>query len=247
MNSAVFVASEVLSRSKFYPLKVDIFITVPKLASHFLRGVRMWSWLSVALSGYISLSAAENRRVRQSAVFKILSLFMLLVIVWNHQYVPSVSLVWISVGLVTSAISDWFYTKGAYPKVCFIGFMVAQIAYSFLFWSQLSSGIVWWLPAMLLALGVVCFFLLLPKIDRFIFPVVLMGVSLLLLNWAAGEVWLSQNNLESLMGFTGTLMLTLSAVLLAIRDYKLSFCKSRYFASGSYLIAHSLISASLVL
>ena len=42
-------------------------------------------------------------------------------------------------------------------------------------------------------------------------------------------------------------MLALSAMLLAIRDYKLSFCKSRYFASGSYLIAHSLISASLVI
>ena len=100
---------------------------------------------------------------------------------------------------------------------------------------------------MLLALGVVCFFLLLPKIDRFIFPVVMMGVSLLLLNWAAGEVWLSQSSLKSLTGFAGTLMLTLSAMLLAIRDYKLPFCKSRYFASGSYLIAHSLISASLVI
>ena len=207
----------------------------------------MWSWLSVALSGYISLSAAESRRERQSAVFKILSLFMLLMIVWSHQYVPSVSLAWVSIGLVISAISDWFYANKACYKVCFIGFMAAQFAYSLLFWSQLSSGIVWWLPAMLLALGVVCFFLLLPKIDRFIFPVVMMGVSLLLLNWAAGEVWLSQSSLKNLTGFAGTLMLALSAMLLAIRDYKLSFCKSRYFASGSYLIAHSLISASLVI
>lgn len=100
---------------------------------------------------------------------------------------------------------------------------------------------------MLLAIGIVVFFLMLPKIDKLLFPVVIMGMMLLQLNWAAGEVWLFTDTTASLVGFLGTLTLTLSAALLAVHDYRHPIAYGRYLISGSYLLAHSMITATLII
>lgn len=207
----------------------------------------MWSWLSVALSGYISISASESNRVRQAAMFKTMSLLMLLVMLWSQNALVGIDAWWVSLGLLVSIAADWLYLVKRHLRLCFIGFITAQLCYGASFWVKLSGDIVWWLPALLLGVGIVSFFLLLPKIDRLIFPVVMMGIVLLQLNWAAGEVWLLNGGVANGLGFTGTVTLTLSAMLLAISDYRPSMYKGRYLVSGSYLLAHSLITASLII
>ncbi|MEL7292014.1 MAG: lysoplasmalogenase [Pseudomonadota bacterium] len=207
----------------------------------------MWGWLSVALSGYISISAIEGNHIKQATVFKTLTLLMLLVMLWSQERLIGVAVWWVSLGLLVSIVADGLYILKKHLRLCFAGFITAQLCYSASFWVKLSGDIVWWLPAMLLGIGVVAFFLLLPKIDRLIFPVVMMGMVLLQLNWAAGEVWLLNRTVASALGFTGSLTLTLSAMLLAIHDYRHPIDKGRYLISGSYLLAHSLITASLLI
>ncbi|TFH89891.1 lysoplasmalogenase [Vibrio ouci] len=207
----------------------------------------MWSWLSVALSGYISISANENNHLKQAVMFKTMSLFMLLVMLWSHSVPMSAAAWWVSLGLAISMVADGLYLVKKHLRLSFAGFIAAQLCYSASFWFKLSGDMVLWLPALLLGIGVVSFFLLLPKIDQLIFPVVMMGIVLLQLNWAAGEVWLIHGGAASAVGFIGSVTLTLSAVLLAIHDYKHPLHQGRYLISGSYLLAHSLITASLVI
>ncbi|MDN3608781.1 lysoplasmalogenase [Vibrio ostreicida] len=205
----------------------------------------MWSWISVALSGFISISANQNSEYHRAAVFKTLSLAMLVALIWDHTGFIGASVRWVTLGLLVSMLADGLYVQKRGKKLCFAAFIGAQLCFSASFWVQLSGEIVWWLPAMLLAIGVVIFFLMLPKIDRLVFPVVIMGMVLLQLNWAAGEVWLLTQTVSSLLGAFGSFILLVSAILLAVHDYKHSIFGGRYVISGSYLLAYSLITASL--
>ncbi|MBU2897544.1 lysoplasmalogenase [Vibrio hepatarius] len=206
----------------------------------------MWSWLSVALSGFIGISANEGGQYRLAAVFKTLALLMLVLILWTQSSMDNVSVWWVTLGIGVSIFADVLYIYKQKKELCFSAFILAQLCYSAAYWMMLSGGMVWWLPAMLLAFGIVVFFLMLPKIDRVIFPVVIMGMVLFQFNWAAGEAWLMAGTIASIMGFIGTLTLTFSAALLVIHDYKHSFLYGRYLISGSYFLAHSLIIASFI-
>ncbi|WP_159657622.1 lysoplasmalogenase [Vibrio atypicus] len=207
----------------------------------------MWSWLSVALSGFISISANESNQKTQAALFKTMSMLMLVVMLWSQDSLVGIAAWWVSLGLVIAVLADNLYIFKKQKKLCFAAYIGSQLCLSTSFWLQLSGEIVWWLPAMLLAIGIVVFFLMLPKIDRLIFPVVIMGMMLLQLNWAAGEVWLLSGSLAGGMGFLGTLTLTLSAGLLAVHDYRHPIAYGRYLISGSYLLAHCLITAALII
>ncbi|MGD8174033.1 lysoplasmalogenase [Vibrio sp. TRT 21S02] len=207
----------------------------------------MWSWLSVALAGFISISASENNNKFQAATFKTLTLSLLLFMLLTQAGDLGTSLVWIAGGLIVSMLADALYIFRRKQRLCFAFFLLAQLSYSKFFWLQLSGDIVWWLPAMLLGAAVVAFFLLLPKIDRFIFPVVIMGMVLIQLNWAAGEVWLLERTSSAALAFAGTLTLTASAAVLALHDYRHSIALGQYLISGSYLLAHALITASLII
>lgn len=207
----------------------------------------MWSWLSVALSGYISISANESNNRIQAVVFKTMSMVMLLGIVLGSTTSWTPAVIWLVSGLAVSIGADALYILKRYRKLCFACFLLAQVLYSKSFWSQLDGDIVWWLPILLLALSIVVFLLLLPQIDKLIFPVILMGITLISLNWAAGEVWLTANEFGAFIGFAGTLTLTLSAMLLAIHDYRRPLFLGRYWISGSYILAHSLITASVII
>ena len=54
----------------------------------------MWSWLSVALSGFISISANESNQNKQAVVFKTLSLGMLVVMLWSQNSLVGLSAWW---------------------------------------------------------------------------------------------------------------------------------------------------------
>ncbi|MGC9400846.1 MULTISPECIES: lysoplasmalogenase [Vibrio] len=206
----------------------------------------MWSWMSVALAGFVSISANENSKNTQAIAFRAVSFLFLLIILFQKNAELTPVQLWISLGLGISMLGDSLYLLKRYHRVCFTCFLVAQICLSKSFWVQLSGGIEWWLPAFLLASGLLAFFLLLPQIDRLIFPVTLMGLVLVQLAWAAGAVWLLQSSMLSLFGFIGSLVLILSAGLLAIHDYRRPILGGRYVVSGAYLLAYSLITASAI-
>ncbi|MGF1698621.1 lysoplasmalogenase [Vibrio lamellibrachiae] len=206
----------------------------------------MWSWMSVALAGFVSISANESSKNTQAMAFRAVSFAFLLVILYQQNSELSSVQLWVALGLGVSMIADTLYLLKRNHRLCFSCFLIAQVCLSKSFWVQLSGGVEWWLPAFLLASGVVAFFLLLPQIDRLIFPVTIMGLVLVQLAWAAGAVWLLQSSLLSLIGFIGTLVLILSAVLLAIHDYRRPIVGGRYVVSGAYLLAYSLITASAV-
>lgn len=207
----------------------------------------MWSWLAVALSGFITSSACENNQPKQAIFFSCFSLFLLLVMLWSKESLVGRLEWWVSLGLVISMFADSLYITKRLKRICFACFIAAQLCYSTSFWLQLSGEVVWWLAAMLLAMGIMAFFLLLPKIDRLIFPVVIMGMVLLQLNWVTGELWLLQHSQAALLAFVGSLSLTTSAALLAIHDYRHSLPLGRYLISGTYLLAHCLITASFII
>ncbi|EGU36185.1 hypothetical protein VII00023_04257 [Vibrio ichthyoenteri ATCC 700023] len=207
----------------------------------------MWSWLAVALSGFITISASENHQRKTAVFFSGFSLLLLVVMLWSQDGLVGQLEWWISLGLVISMLADGLYISNRSRRICFASFIAAQLCYSTAFWLQLSGQVVWWLAAMLLAMGIVAFFLLLPKIDRLIFPVVIMGMVLLQLNWVTGELWLLQHTQQALLAFLGSMSLTTSAILLAIHDYRQPIIAGRYLISGSYLLAHSLIIASFIL
>ncbi|MFB9137467.1 lysoplasmalogenase [Vibrio olivae] len=206
----------------------------------------MWSWLSVALSGFISISANQRNQKIQAAIFQAFSFVLLLTMVAFRHELDAPAL-WIAVGLLISVIADSLYILKRHLKLSFVAFLLAQLSYSKSFWLQLSGDIVWWVPSMLFAGGIVVFFLFLPKIDRLIFPVAIMGMMLLQLNWAAGQVWLITPTIATAMGMLGTMVLAISAGLLAVHDHRRTFKAGQYWISGSYLLAHSLITASLII
>ncbi|NNN46017.1 MULTISPECIES: lysoplasmalogenase [unclassified Vibrio] len=206
----------------------------------------MWSWISVGLSGFISISAFENHNLKQALLFKNITPVLLLAMLVEQAGDWSSPSIWVAIGLLVAMFADSLHLLGKWPKFCFFAFVAAQLCYSRAFWVQLSGTIVWWLPALLLATSIVAFFLLLPQLDTLIFPVTIMGIILVQLAWASGDVWLKSPSWGSLVGFVGSLIFILSAVLLAIHDYRHALPWGQYWISGSYLLAQALIVASVL-
>jgi len=207
----------------------------------------MWGWISVVISGLISVSAFERNRTKQAVIFNSLCLALLAFIVLKQQSDLSVAALWVAAGLAISFIADLLRIQHKQSKLCFTAFLVIQLLYSKAFWLQLTGAMVWWLPALLIAASIVTFFLLLPQIDTLIFPVTVMGMMLLQMTWASGEVWLNHPTLPSLLGFIGSLCFIVSAVILAIHDFRQPLRFGQTLIGASYLLAQSLIVASVVL
>ncbi|WMN87215.1 lysoplasmalogenase [Vibrio parahaemolyticus] len=205
----------------------------------------MWSWLAIGLSGVYSVLGAKQANPTQSLVFKIFTLVLLLVLVLT-QGTPATYTYWIAGGLGVSIIADTLHSFRSRKLIYFCGYLVAQICYSKSFWMQLNGDIIWWLLALLLAASIVAFFLLLPQLDSLVFPVVIMGMMLVQMAWAAGEVWLQSPTYANAIGFSGTLVMTYSALAYAIHGYRKPMKRAYVWVSGSYFMAHALIVASIV-
>lgn len=207
----------------------------------------MWGWISAGILGFISVSAFERDRIKQAVVFNSLCLLLLaFIVVSQGQSLTSASW-WVLSGLAVSFVADFLRIQHRQSKLCFTAFLVVQLLYSKAFWIQLNGAMVWWLPALLIAASVVAFFLLLPQIDTLIFPVTVMGMMLLQMTWASGEVWLNHPTSASLLGFIGSICFMASALVLAIHDFRQPLRFGQSFIGGSYLLAQSLIVASVVL
>ncbi|MFG0605718.1 lysoplasmalogenase [Vibrio mimicus] len=207
----------------------------------------MLGWISVVLSGFISISAYGHQKVKQAVFFRVLSLLLLVLIIWTQNVNATSELIWVSLGLMVSMLAHGARLNVRYHRASFVLFLAAQLFFSKAFWVQLSGAMVWWLPALLVAASIVAFFLLLPQIDTLIFPVTLMGLMLVQMTWAAGELWLQVATLASGTGFLGCLIYILSAALFAINDYRRPLPFGYVLVSATYLVAQVLISASFVL
>ncbi|HHX8334997.1 MULTISPECIES: lysoplasmalogenase [Vibrio diabolicus subgroup] len=205
----------------------------------------MWSWLAIGLSGVYSVLGAKQANPTQSLVFKIFTLLLLLVLVLT-QGASATYTYWIASGLIVSMVADTLHSFKTRKLIYFAAYLLAQVCYSKSFWVQLNGEIVWWLLALLLAASIVAFFLLLPQLDSLVFPVVIMGMMLVQLAWAAGEVWLQAPSYANAIGFSGTLVLIYSALAYAIHGYRKPMKHAYLWVSGSYFFAHALIVASII-
>ncbi|MGR5234948.1 lysoplasmalogenase [Vibrio rotiferianus] len=205
----------------------------------------MWSWLAIGLSGMYSVLGAKQDSPTQSLVFKVFTLLLLATLALTEGE-PAPHTYWIVGGLLVSMFADTLHSFKSRKPIYFAGYLLAQICYSKSFWIQLNGEIVWWLLALLLAASVVAFFLLLPQLDSLVFPVVIMGIMLVQLAWAAGEVWLQSPTLATALGFSGTLLFIYSALAYAIHGYRKPMKHAYAWVTGSYFLAHALIVASII-
>ncbi|MFV0450212.1 MAG: lysoplasmalogenase [Vibrio sp.] len=212
----------------------------------------MLGWISAVISGCISISALQSNKTKLAVVFNtlclgLLSLMLLLLTIGHQQNDGSAASLWILAGLVISVIADIYRIQKKQIKACFSAFLIVQLFYSKAFWIQLTGPMIWWLPALLIAASIVAFFLLLPQIDTLIFPVTIMGMMLLQMTWAAGEVWITNPSHASLFGFIGSLSFMVSAIMLAINDYRQPLRCGKTLIGGSYLLAQALVVASVMI
>ncbi|WKY57998.1 lysoplasmalogenase [Vibrio sp. SNU_ST1] len=206
----------------------------------------MWSWLAVSLSGIGAITGTKHGHIGQALLYKVFTFVLLATIALTQSVVVDFTY-WVVAGLAISAIADVLHTVTQKRLLHFVCFLLAQLCYSKAFWLQLSGEMVWWLFALLLAACIVAFFLLLPRLDKLVFPVVIMGIVLIQLAWASGEVWLLEPLLSHAVGFVGCCVLLLSALAYALNFYRSPIKGAYFWVTGSYFLAHALIVASLTI
>lgn len=205
----------------------------------------MWSWLTIGLCALMSVISTKQSHLLQAQVFKSLT-FGLLVVLATTQAIAPVGSQWLCIGLAISMLTDWSLTSVKRLPLSFLGFVLAQISYSLMFWSQMTQEVAWWPLAVLLAAGVVGFLLLLPKIDRLVLPVVIMGIALIHLAWIAGEWWLQLPTLGNTLAIVAVLLLLFSSMAYVLNRHHKSVPSRYLWVMGGYLTAQVLLTASLI-
>lgn len=205
----------------------------------------MWVWLAIALSALLHISAAYSGPRWQFYFFKPFTLVLLLVLAWQSGSGDAYH--WtIMVGLALSLVGDVFLML---PNERFIAgltsFLLAHIAYSAAFWSQFGGGMVWWLPALLAAAGVIALLLLLPGLGRLVLPVAVYIAVICQMAWAAGEYWLTASDMPALLAFVGALVFMFSDLCLAFNRFRGAFRSATAWIMGSYFLAQGLFVATL--
>ncbi|PSU32915.1 lysoplasmalogenase [Photobacterium lutimaris] len=206
----------------------------------------MWVWLAISLSALLHITAAYHGPRWQFYLFKPVTLLLLLVVAWSAGDGGIYHLA-ILLGLALSMVGDVFLM---WPKERFIpglvAFALAHISYSAAFWSQLESQIVWWLPAMLAAAGVIVFLLLLPTLGNMVIPVAVYIVVITQMAWAAGEFWLTSSSTPAVLAFAGAAIFMFSDLCLAIDRFRGPFRSATTLIMTSYFLAQSLFVATLL-
>ncbi|MGF1751661.1 MULTISPECIES: lysoplasmalogenase [Vibrio] len=205
----------------------------------------MWSWLAVGLSSLLFIYAVEKGDTKRTITFSVMTHGLLLAILLGSEGISDYQL-WLSLGLALFLISDVGLLLDRFGRASFVGYVIAQLVYSIGLWGEVQSHFVLWLPALLLCVAIVTFFLLLPRLDSFLLPVAIMGLSLVNVVCAAGEAWLNHSDWSSLQAFIGTLCLSVSAMMWALGKYHFKNIRARYGISGSYYLSHALIVASAI-
>lgn len=206
----------------------------------------MLGWLVVGLFGiiYILMLNAENKRL--SYLFKpltLLSLFAVLIASGRDQS----QFLWVAIGLILCLISDVIFIRSPNKTKARLTFLIiGLLSYSKAFWSQSSQELTWWLPALLVAGGIILFLLFLPKLDTVIFPVSIMGVVLIQMTWAAISVWLVEPSIAHLYACLACLGFFAVNFTQALNNHRLPAIRTDIWTSAVYVVSQCFIVASVV-
>lgn len=204
----------------------------------------MLSWFAVCFSGLLHISAAYRGPRWQFYLFKPLTIALMMAIAAMGAE-PSAYTHLILAGLLFSLLGDIFLML---PKDRFIpgllSFLVAHILYSVAFWQQFEGPMVWWLPSMIGAAGVIIFLLLLPNLGALLVPVGLYIAVIAQMAWGAGEFWMNTHSQPAAYAFGGALLFMVSDTVLAFERFKGPFRTSVLLIMGTYFCAQGLITLS---
>lgn len=195
---------------------------------------------------WVGSEAALDRKPVKAIAFKLLAYSCLLLMSFGAELTSIPLMTAIVVGLASALIADIFFFVQQRHRLSYVLFVSSQVFYSWAFWQQLDGPVLIWLPALLFALAIVVFLLLLPRIDSTLLPTAMTGVVAVQLACAAGEVWLSSPNVYDLLGFTGCLIMPISVILISIKRAQKSVWGDHRFISSLYLLANALIVFSSV-
>lgn len=160
----------------------------------------------------------------------------------------SSTLAWMLAGFSLFFVSDTFCALLPNKKqFSFVASLAAIACLSKFYWLQLHGEMVWWLPALLVAAGVILLLLFLPLLDSLIFPATVMGGMLLQLAWASGEIWLSEQSSLPLGGFVACLILIASKLILAIHHYRTPLRYGEACFSGLYVFSLTLMASATMM
>lgn len=202
----------------------------------------MWGWLAVGLSGFISVSANEGGSKKLVTLAKPLTLLLLLVLLLSQPELTAASL-WVAAGLALALLAELGRSLARVSRrLLFVCLMLMFTCFSKSFWLQLSGTLSWWLPALLFAAGVIVFFLMLPRLDSQVFPVIIMGLMLLQLCWAATELCLREPTYLHQMACASCYLFALSALGYALQAFRKTPTR---LVSGGYLLAQAMLVASV--
>lgn len=153
---------------------------------------------------------------------------------------------WIFSGLILSAIGDVLLSL---PKDKFISglssFLLAHICYVLGFIGMVNT-ISWWIPVMILALGILAFLLLLPNLGTMTLPVAIYILIIVAMGSATAEYWLSYNSSSARLAFTGACIFMVSDLVLAIDRFRSSSKFSRHVVMFTYYTAQALLTLSVL-
>ncbi|WP_162674657.1 lysoplasmalogenase family protein [Vibrio variabilis] len=89
----------------------------------------MWSWLAVALSGLLYIFADEKGDKVRKVLFSLLTHALLATMILAIDHLQSYQM-WMLLGLGVFAVSDAIAQWQQHTKLSFVGFIIAQLVYS---------------------------------------------------------------------------------------------------------------------
>lgn len=206
----------------------------------------MWSWLAIALSGFISINAANQGRSKQRLLFVLLTLSLMGVKIL--ECTPLSSYQWsILLGLSLAIVAVSLGLKTQNQVLFFISIMTVPLGYSFALWMEVNGGVTWWLLALLLSIAVLLLVLLLPYLVSLFFPVVVMSLVMLQLVWIASQTWLNYPSEAHFYALKGSIALFITIVMYVINRYRAPLPYGHYIVSGGFFIANGFMVASALL
>ncbi|WP_281630507.1 lysoplasmalogenase [Vibrio sp. St2] len=154
---------------------------------------------------------------------------------------------WMAVGLLVSVVGDLLLM---HPKDRFVQgltvFLLVHFIYSFAFYTQLDGLINWWLPLLLLSIGIIVFLLLLPTLGNMKLPVAFYSLGILGMAWAAIEYWRVDHAQSAAFAVMGALIFITSDIVLAVDRFRSSSAFSRHVIMITYYTAQLLLTLSVV-
>lgn len=179
-------------------------------------------------------------------MFKLITLSVLLVTLGLFSEMQPQAL-WIAAGLALSISGSLLVTLqkiGNRPSFAFT--LLTFVCYSKSFWLQLNGDLSWWLPALLFASAVIVFFLMLPRLDSVVFPVLMMGMVLVQLCWAATQLYISEPSVSSNLACAAAYLFAISALVDVTMSNQNGNGLRVLIVSGSNIAAHGLLVFSVL-